>query len=71
MRGAVFAVLAGVTTAKPKNEEIVIDTNKTCSYPPSPDLLDRKIEFITTELLNCQELSKGLHEISPENALVI
>jgi hypothetical protein len=45
--------------------------NKAGPYTCPADLLDRKIEFVTAELRNHQELSKGLHEISAENALII
>jgi len=73
LREHISATATDAITINEKNEEIVADTNKTPSYipPHSSDLLDRKVEFITTDLLNCRELSKGLHEISPENALVI
>ena len=38
---------------------------------PYSALLDRKIEFVTADLCNQQELSNNLHRISSENALII
>ncbi len=37
----------------------------------SPDLLDRKIEFVTADLHRQRELSNDLHSLSTENALII
>ena len=73
MREYISAAAFDTTTLKTINEEIMVDRNKTRFYTPphSSDLLDRKIENITTDLLNCHELSKDLHEISLENALAI
>jgi integrase len=70
LRKSISAVASDTITTKGKNEEMVV-INKVGPYTCSPDLLDRKIEFVTAELRNHQELSKGLHEISAENALIV
>lgn len=59
---------ATVTEEKEKDEMMVDDVK--CLHP-SPALLDRKIEFVTADLYNQQELSNDLNRISPENALII
>lgn len=46
-------------------------TNAKNLYLSSPDLLDRKIEFVTANLRRQRELSNDLHSISTENALII
>jgi integrase len=73
LREYISAAAFDTTTLKTINEEIMVDRNKTRFYTPphSSDLLDRKIENITTDLLNFRDLSKDLHEISLENALAI
>jgi hypothetical protein len=48
LRKSISAVASGTTTTKRKNEEMVV-INKAGPYTCSPDLLDRKIEFVTAE----------------------
>ena len=69
MRKSISKAAALIT--KGKNEKSVV-INKDCSYQsPSPEFLDRKIDFAIADLCSQQELSKGLHGVSPENALII
>ena len=68
MRKSISAI--ATLTTKGKNEKITV-LNKESPYPYSPDLLNRRIEFATTDLRSQRELSKGLHGISPENASII
>ena len=57
-----------VTKEKEKDEMMVNDIKHLHPYSA---LLDRKIEFVTADLFNQQELSNNLHRISSENALII
>jgi integrase len=57
-----------VTEEKEKDEMMVNDIKHLHPYSA---LLDRKIEFVTADLFNQQELSNNLHRISSENALII
>jgi site-specific recombinase XerD len=61
--------VAATITTKEKDEIIV--NNAKSLYPSSPELLDRKIEFVTADLRCQHELSDDLHRISTENALII
>lgn len=57
-----------VTEEREKDERMVNDVKH---LHPSSTLLDRKIESVTADLYNQQELTNDLHRISPENALII
>ncbi|HEY7081118.1 MAG TPA: hypothetical protein VH500_15580 [Nitrososphaeraceae archaeon] len=59
---------ATVTEEREKHERMVNDVKY---LHPSSALLDRKIESVTADIYNQQELSNDLHRISPENALII
>jgi integrase len=62
--------VAASSATKEKNQKFAVINNES-PYPPSSDLLNRKIGFATADLRSQQELSKGLHGISPENAFII
>jgi len=69
LRKSISATAALTTNGK--NEKLSVISKVSQYHPPSPDLLDRKIDFTTADLRSQQELSKGLHDVSPENALII
>lgn len=52
-------------TTKGKDEKLAV-SNKESPYSPSPDLINKKIDSAIADLRSQQELSKGLHGISPE-----
>jgi integrase len=56
---------------KEKEKDEIMATNARNLYLSSPDLLDKKIEFVTTDLRCQHELSDDLHSLSTENALII
>ena len=64
------SVPAAATITTKEKDEIMVNNTKSL-YPSSPDLLDRKIEFVTADLRCQHELSNDLHRISTENALII
>ncbi len=66
--GKLVNTAATVTEEREKDERMVNDVK--CLHPFAA-LLDRKIEFVTADLYNQQELSDDLHKISPGNALII
>ena len=56
---------------KEQGKDEIMNTNAKSLYLSSPDLLDRKIEFVTADLRRQRELSNDLYSISTENALII
>jgi hypothetical protein len=69
LRKSVHTAITTVTEEKEKDERMV--NNAKPLYPSSPDLLDRKIEFVTADLHGQHRLSNHLHRIPIENALLI
>jgi hypothetical protein len=61
-------IVTTIVTKEKEKDEIM---NAKRLYISSPDLLDRKIEFVTADLRRQRELSNDLHSISTESALII